>query len=179
MYLAGGTALALELGHRVSVDLDFFSPDPLPHELEELAARVGDAHVVGREPRTLHMLVEGVQVSFFQYQYPLIGEVTKEGGICMAAPQDIAAMKIDAASSRGSKKDFIDLYVLLHTYTLPELIAFFEQKYAHIAYNKAHILKSLVYFDDAEYEPMPRMLIPVTWDEVKTRLTHEVTALVH
>lgn len=178
MYLAGGTALALHIGHRVSVDLDFFSPDALPEQLAGLIASVGEVQVVGREPRTLHALVGGVQVSFFQYQYPLLSEVVTEGAVRMAALQDIAAMKLDAASSRGSKKDFIDLYTLLRTYTLIELMAWFEEKYAHVSFNKAHILKSLVYFEDAEQEPMPRMLIPVAWEEVKAKLVQEATALI-
>lgn len=131
--------------------------------------------MVGREPRTLHALVGGVQVSFFQYQYPLIHQVVKEGPIRLSSIQDIAAMKLDAASSRGSKKDFIDLYVLLQTHTLTELIAWFEKKYAQVSFNRAHILKSLVYFEDAEHEPMPRMLIPVSWEDVKTKLVQEAT----
>lgn len=179
MYLAGGTALALQLGHRISVDLDYFSPDPLPPQLDELIARAGEAHVVAREPRTLHAVIGNVQASFFQYQYPLIGEVAQEGSVRLASIEDIAAMKIDAASSRGSKKDFVDLFFLLREHTISELISWFEAKYAHVSFNRAHILKSLVYFEDAEHEPMPRMLIPVSWDEVKERLVKEATGFLN
>ncbi|MEK7161153.1 MAG: nucleotidyl transferase AbiEii/AbiGii toxin family protein, partial [Patescibacteria group bacterium] len=91
----------------------------------------------------------------------------------LADERDIAAMKIDAVSSRGSKKDFVDLYFLLEKYSLPELIDFFEKKYSNIKFNKLHILKSLTYFEDAEKEPMPEMLKQANWDSIKKKITLE------
>ena len=87
-------------------------------------------------------------------------------------------MKIDAISSRGSKKDFIDLYFLLEKYKLEELIGFFEKKYSGIKYNKLHIFKSLVYFDDAENEPMPVMTQKAEWEKIKERIGVEVRKLI-
>jgi hypothetical protein len=98
-------------------------------------------------------------------------------GVKLADERDIAAMKIDAASSRGSKKDFIDIYFLLKKYTLENLIGFFEQKYKDINYNKLHILKSFIYFEDAENEPMPKMIQEVDWDKVKQNIREKVNEI--
>jgi hypothetical protein len=94
-------------------------------------------------------------------------------GIQLADERDIAAMKLDAVSSRGSKKDFIDIYFLLKKYSLAELFDIFEKKYAAIKFNKLHILKSLSYFENAEQEPMPVMLESVPWEEVKKKIVME------
>jgi hypothetical protein len=106
--------------------------------------------------------------------FPLI----KFGGIKLADERDIAAMKIDAISSRGNKKDFIDLFFLLEKYSLTELIDFFEKKYKDIEYNKLHIFKSLVYFNDAESEPMPIMIKKAEWETVKEKIKAEVKKMV-
>ena len=90
---------------------------------------------------------------------------------------DIASMKIDAISSRGSKKDFIDLYFLLKKYSLAELIGFFEKKYTGVKYNRLHILKSLAYFSDADNEPMPHMIKPIEWEDVKNNIYRETNML--
>ena len=105
-------------------------------------------------------------------------ETVKFEGIKLADEWDIACMKIDAISSRGSKKDFIDLYFLLEKYNLLELLAFFERKYSDIKFNKMHIFKSLIYFDDAEDEPMSIMIKEVKWKEVKNKIIEEVGKLV-
>jgi len=102
----------------------------------------------------------------------------KFGGIKIADEKDIACMKIDAISSRGSKKDFIDLYFLLEKYSLPELISFFEKKYSAIEFNKLHILKSLTYFKDAEDEPMPIMIKNTNWADVKKKIIKEANKIV-
>jgi len=174
-YLAGGTALAIECGHRTSIDLDFFSKENfdraiLKHEL----VNAGEVTVVGEEEGTLHCVIDGVKVSFLQYPYALSFDPVDFDGIRLADPRDIAAMKIDAISSRGSKKDFIDLFILLKEYSLQELIGFFEKKFNDIRYNKLHILKSLTFFDDAESEPMPMMLVDVKWEEVKKTVIGKV-----
>ena len=95
-------------------------------------------------------------------------------GVALADEREIACMKIDAISSRGSKKDFIDLYFLLEKYELSALLAFFEKKYNHIEYNTLNLLKSLVYFDDAEDDIMPKMLKDVSWNTVKEKILQEV-----
>jgi hypothetical protein len=181
-YLAGGTALTLQLGHRLSIDLDWFSAKPFSAlKLKSALARIGKLKIVGEEKGTLHAILDGVKVSFFHYNYkpifPLVAmdRDNDKKGVMLADKKDIAAMKIDAISSRGSKKDFIDLYFLLQEYSLGDIIGFFEKKYRGIAYNKMHVLKSLTYFDDAEREPMPIMLKRISWAGVKKSIAESVS----
>ena len=174
-YLAGGTALAIELGHRRSIDLDWFSAADFSHLiLKKTMSDAGSFELNGEEEGTIHGVLDGVRISFLRYPYPLLFPVIAFEGASLADERDIAAMKIDAVSSRGSKKDFIDLYFLLEKYSLAELLEIFERKYAGIKFNELHILKSLSYFDDAESEPMPVMLMPVSWEEVRKKITAEV-----
>jgi hypothetical protein len=92
--------------------------------------------------------------------------------------RDIAAMKIDTISARGSKKDFVDIYFLMQKYSLTQLISFFEEKYKNIKYNKMHILKSLVYFADADSDPDPLMLVDFDWGKIKLFIEHETKKII-
>lgn len=96
----------------------------------------------------------------------------------MADERDIAAMKIDAISARGSKKDFVDMYFLLQKYSLSQLIEFFEKKYQNIQYNKLHILKSLVYFDNADNNPDQIMLVDFDWEKIRIFPEQEVKKII-
>ena len=176
-YLAGGTVLAVHLGHRKSIDLDFFSQENFStSDLKRQLSRIGEIVLLGESDGTLHMTVDHVMVSFFHYGYGLLFPLINFEGLVLADERDIAAMKLDAVSSRGSKKDFIDIYELLKKYTLAELIDFFEKKYAGIRYNMLHILKSLIYFDDADGEPPPVMLRDADWDNIKQSIRQSVAA---
>ncbi len=178
-YLAGGTGLALQLGHRQSIDLDWFSEQNFSNEkIKNNLALLGSFKLLGEEKGTIHGTLDEIRVSFFYYGYKLLFPLIKFGNIDLADERDIAAMKIDAISSRGSKKDFIDLYFLSEKYSLTELIDFFEKKYKGIEYNKLHILKSLSYFDDAESEPMPIMVKEIEWEKIKDRIRVEVKKLI-
>jgi hypothetical protein len=96
-------------------------------------------------------------------------------GVYLADLPDLAAMKIDAISNRGIKRDFIDLYVLCKSqYTLSQVFSFYQRKYQKFSANQTHIYKSLVYFQDAEDDEMPRMQVPMVWDEVKLFFESEV-----
>ncbi len=173
-YLAGGTALAIHLGHRMSIDLDFFSETDFSIEkLKKELSFLGDFIVSDQEEETLNAVLDGVKVSFMRYDYDQLYPCIPFEKILLADERDIAAMKIDAASSRGSRKDFVDIYFLLKKYSLDELIGFFEKKFANIKYNKLHILKSLVFFDDAQNEPMPKMLIDTDWEKVKEKISRD------
>jgi len=174
-YLAGGTALAVQLGHRESIDLDWFcQTDFSNQEVKTTLAGLGDFQVTNESEGTIDGVLDNVKVSFFRYQYKLLFPFVDFEKIQMADERDIAAMKIDAMSSRGSKKDFIDIFFLLKKYSLDELIGFFERKYTEISYNKLHILKSLVYFTDADDEPMPVMLQDTDWEKVKKNIQEKV-----
>ncbi len=172
-YLAGGTALALQLGHRQSSDLDWFTPNFPKMQLLLQHLHKYKIAITQTAPGTLDCLIDGVKVSFMEYTYPMIKHLIEFDGIKMAHTLDIACMKITAISSRGSKKDFIDLYKVLETITLDELFVLFEKKYNGVQYNKMHILKSLTYFDDAESDPDPDYLEPIEWETVKNTLVQK------
>ncbi|MEI6649902.1 MAG: nucleotidyl transferase AbiEii/AbiGii toxin family protein [Candidatus Moraniibacteriota bacterium] len=174
-YLAGGTALAIELGHRRSIDLDFFSSEDFrPSDIRLVLSKAGELVVVGEDVGTLHITFDGVKVSFLRYRYRMLFDAVGFEGVKLADERDIAAMKIDAIASRGSRKDFVDLFVLLEKYTFQEILGFFEHKFEGIGFNTLHILKSLVFFEDAEGEPMPMMLRDISWEVVKKTIADAV-----
>lgn len=175
-YLAGGTALALLLGHRKSVDLDFFCSEKLEAaELLTVLQRIGDFQVRRNDPGTLTAQVEGVEVSFIRYEYPMLDSPVKsEFGPPIAQIRDIACMKLSAIMGRGSRRDFVDLYaVCAQDHSLAEVYEWFQQKYRGISYDPYHLARSLVCFLDAEEERMPVMLWPCRWDEVKAFFVRE------
>ena len=172
-YLAGGTALAIYLGHRLSVDLGWFVPaleDPLA-----LAARIRDAglsmEVRNIAKGTLEGTVGGVRVSFMEYRYPMLKKTTrwKEKGVALASLDDLAAMKLSAVAQRGSRKDFIDIYALGTKHRpLPGLLGCYSRKFG-IA-EPSHVLYGLAWFEDAERERMPRMIQHWTWALMKAEI---------
>lgn len=167
-YLAGGTGLALQLGHRMSVDLDLFTERHFePRAVRDALRHAGGFRVDQIAERTLHAEVGGVRLTFLRYDYPLLFDVTRFKELTVASPRDIACMKLEALSSRGSRRDFVDLYFVLQRFQLPELLEWFARKYASAAPNQVHLGKAMTYFADAEQEPMPRMLRPVDWKKIK------------
>ncbi|MBI4122661.1 MAG: nucleotidyl transferase AbiEii/AbiGii toxin family protein [Parcubacteria group bacterium] len=177
-YLAGGTGCALQLGHRVSYDLDFFAhpADVLKiGVLVDQLKKLGQLEIEIEAEATLIGRLAGTKVSFFGYRYPLIAEPVEWRGIAIANIRDIGCMKLDAIQSRGKKRDFVDLLAIVRNgLALEELFTLFEKKYVGVQYNKIHLLKSLTYFSDAAEDAMPEMLVSVTWDDVKKSLESEV-----
>lgn len=174
-YLSGGTALALHLGHRESEDLDFFSkadfdPTKIQLELEQISQLSSVEQSVG----TLNCHAGDVQLQFLHYPYNLLSDAISWNKIKLSSIEDIACTKLLTISSRGSKKDFIDIYFILKKYSLAQLFDLLKKKYPATDYNHIHILKSLVYFDDAEIQVMPRMHIDSSWEEVKTTIIKAV-----
>ncbi len=178
-YLAGGTGLALELGHRISGDLDFFSKEPFEEApLIEKLSRFPEFRLEKKGEQSVLASALGVKLSFLGYPYPLLFPTQDALGLCVADLRDIACMKIDAVGSRGAKRDFIDLYWIFRTtLTLQEALQLFEKKYASLRYNMMHMKKSLIYFEDAESDPMPQMLMATSWDEVKAFFEREIKRL--
>lgn len=170
-YLAGGTGLALHLGHRRSIDFDFFRQETVdPAELLRAIGTVVAAPAVRRaEQDTLTVELNGIATSFFAYSHPLLRSLEPgPWSVTVAAIADIAAMKISAIAGRGARKDFVDLYFICkEVIPLPDVLQLFEEKFRGVPYERYHILKSLTYFDDAETELMPEMVRPVDWDGVK------------
>jgi predicted nucleotidyltransferase component of viral defense system len=170
-YLAGGTCLALQIGHRQSVDFDFFIPaDFQTSDIVNILTQLGSYQRENEERNTINGSLNGVRISFFGYRYNIIDDFTIFNNIRLAGMKDIAAMKLEAIAGRGSKKDFIDMFFLLQQYTLEEIFSFHSQKYGAGLSNQYHHLKSLVYFADAESEAMPLMIKPVIWEDVKTQI---------
>ena len=167
-YLAGGTGIALQIGHRVSRDLDFFA-----HELFDEGAllqrvqKLETFSLTAKAPHTIHATIRGTKASFLGYTYPLLFPTSRFLDVAVADLRDIACMKISAIASRGTKRDFVDLYVSAQRYGLSELLLLFDRKYEQARYQKLHLLKSLVFFEDAEKDPMPDMLVPLDWNHVK------------
>jgi len=174
--LVGGTSLALQYGHRRSVDLDFFGR--LPEDINNLidaVRRAGNITIVNQSKIILQTTVNQVKVDFVDYsRYKWIDDPVVENELVLASDRDIAAMKINAIIGRGSRKDFIDLYVLLQHYSLADILSFYQQKYPE--YSEYRALLSMTYFDDAEMQDMPRMFIDTTWDDMKTAILQAVEA---
>lgn len=174
-YLSGGTALSLQLGHRESEDLDFFSKQPFRPELvEQQLHAFGALQDTTLASGTLNTYLNGVKLQFLEYPYPLLEPPMSWNGIEISSVVDIACTKLQTVGMRGSKKDFVDLYFLLDLYSLDQLFSFARTKYIESDYSETHILKSLVYFEDAESQPMPRLHKEVSWDHVKKRMIDAV-----
>ena len=174
-YLAGGTALALQLGHRKSIDLDWFSQKEFDVSiLKKELFSFGSLKIDSEDKQTLNCQLDDFKISFFVYPYKILFPLIDFNKIKLADERDIACMKIDTISSRGAKKDFIDLYFLLKKYRLEELLNLFDKKYIGIKYNRFHLLKSLTYFDDAESEPMPEILKDISWEKIKDEIMEKV-----
>ena len=167
--LAGGTSLALQKGHRKSIDIDLFGNSEIySDDFIEILSCFGKVITLKRSKNILILSVDGIKVDFVNYKYPLLENIKVIDNIRLVSQPDIAAMKLNAIVGRGSKKDFIDLYFLLQTYSLQEMISFFNKKFADGS--EFMVLKSLHYFDDADLEEMPEMTNPIHWDEIKAKI---------
>lgn len=171
--LVGGTSLALQLGHRRSIDIDLFGRVDTDNQfLSENLCTMG--HVTPRYSTTnIHAFtIDHVMVDIVNYHYPWLNPPIIEDGIRLASIEDIAAMKVTAIVGRGTKKDFVDMAFLLEQMSLSDILGCYQQKFADGSLFMA--LKSLLYFDDAEPMPMPQMLVPKSWEEVKDAITKAV-----
>ena len=178
-YLAGGTGLALQFGHRLSLDLDFFATVQFDEEtLLQRVHKLEEFSLVAKAPYTLHTTIGATKVSFLGYAYPVLFPEIRFLEVAVADLRDIACMKVSAIASRGTKRDFIDLYVSAQRFGLTEVLQLFDRKYAQTHYSRIHILKSLTFFGDAEKDPLPHMLMPLAWEHVTRFFREEVPGLV-
>ena len=172
--LVGGTALALQLGHRKSIDLDFFGTIDCEAEyLRESIAGIASLTILKESPHIHIYIVDGIKVDIVNYKYPWLDDVVLEQGLRLASVSDIAAMKITAIIGRGTKKDFIDIAFLLHHFSLEEILHFYAAKYNDSSVFMA--MKSLAYFDDAEADPMPDMFVTQSWQQVKAYILSKIS----
>jgi predicted nucleotidyltransferase component of viral defense system len=177
-YMAGGTALALQLGHRTSLDFDFYTHHHI--ETEKILARLQERFTKLKVQRvvkdTLILEVDGISFSLFYYPYDLIKPPISFNNIYLASTEDIAAMKMVAISMRGKRRDFIDTYYLLKKFSLDEIIKFTIKKYP--SYQPMVILKGLIYFKDAEEDDISRNIkifdSNFSWEAVKNKISKEV-----
>lgn len=174
-YLVGGTARTLNCGHRVSIDLDFFTVDEFDTSavIDSLKKKFSIT-LLSQAKNSLTLDISSVKTDFIRHSYPLLHQVYEAEGIRMASVEDIAAMKLNGVMNRGSKKDFFDVFELMNHFTLEQLISFHSRKYDFSA--QMILLKSLVYFDDAENEPDPVLIKAVTWPEVKQKINFMVSS---
>lgn len=175
--LAGGTALALQIGHRKSVDLDMFSVSDI--DVDMLLENLQQHYNVQPKVQTKGSLIcdiEGIKVDFIRFKYAFDYPILEIDDIRLLPVEDIAPMKLDAITGRGSKKDFYDLYFLLEQFSLPALLELYSQKYPHSTI--FHVIKSLTWFEDAEPQALPDVLLKkVAWAQVKKRIEQAVAKL--
>lgn len=172
--LVGGTSLALQYGHRNSVDLDFFGNlDDDLLAFRDCLESINHVNVI-KETKSIRIYdIDGVKIDFVDYsRYPWLTDAVEEDGLRLASPKDIAAMKVNAIEGRGTRKDFIDIYFLLQHYSLNEILGFYQEKYPEHSLFRA--LMSLTYFEDAEKQMMPKMYAPDSWYEMKAYIIKEV-----
>jgi predicted nucleotidyltransferase component of viral defense system len=171
--LVGGTSLALQFGHRLSIDLDFFSENLIEHE--EILINIkplGKVDIVSKSKYISCFYIDDIKVDFVSLPYKWIDEPILKDSIRLASIKDIAAMKLAAITNRGSKKDFIDLELLINQMGLSQMMNLYHEKYPDGM--EMLVLRSLVYFDDADIQPDPVMLVPYDWRKVKKLILDEV-----
>lgn len=169
-YLAGGTAVALHLGHRLSHDFDFFSPAEFDvAALRDTLAAGGSFQFGSAARQTLHGTFDGVKVSFLYYRPPLLAKPLNLSGVDVALLSDLAPIKLDTVGSRGSKKDFYDLYFIAReAFPLDQVFALYRRKFSYLDVSIRHLLLSLTYFEDAERTGGEIILLkPASWEDVK------------
>ena len=175
--LVGGTALALQLGHRKSVDLDLFGDITAEGlEIRDALEEHFDVSVI-KESKTIKIYqLNNIKVDIVNYsRYPWIDNPVQENSITLAGLKDIAAMKVAAIIGRGTKKDFIDMNRLLQIFSLKEILDMYIQKYPDGSLFIA--LKSLAYFEDAEAVPMPFMFDDTDWGTIKANIRKAIAGI--
>jgi len=175
--LVGGTALALQIGHRKSIDLDLFGIINFSElDKNKIFGQFKKVVTIKSSANVNILLINDIKVDFVNYSYPWLEPVLIKNEIRLAGLKDIAAMKLAAITGRGYKKDFIDIYFLLNYYKMSELLDFYSDKYDDGSMYM--VIKSLTYFEDAEKDPMPEMIEDVSWEKVKETIILEIKKLV-
>ncbi len=175
--LVGGTALALQLGHRFSVDLDFFGKIELAaiQIADELTERGFSVSIQQDSKFIKTFFINGIKVDVVNLNYEWLAPCIEIENVRMAQLPDIAAMKLEAVTNRGSRKDFVDVYFLLQHFTLEQMLELYLKRYPQgTSFN---VLRSLTYFRDAEELPMPKMFASVDWREITEKIKETVVKI--
>jgi len=173
--LGGGTSLALRFGHRVSVDLDFFTRRGFDPAALRAGLGLDGAQSVNQAANSLTLDLEGTKLDFLRHAYELLEPPDVEQGVRMLSVPDVAAMKLNAVANRGAKKDFFDLAELVERHSLDRMLDWFERKYCDS--DRFIVIRSLSWFEDAEAEPDPVTLRKLDWAAVKERIREAVSQL--
>lgn len=173
--LGGGTSLALRFAHRLSVDLDYFTTTEFqPQELFE-ALDLNGATILSLSKNTLSLDAGGVKIDLLRHAYPEVAPIDRIDVQPLVSLPDLTAMKLNAIANRGSKKDFYDVVELLKYYPLTTMLGYFSKKYANT--DPFAVVRSLVWFEEAEQEPDPIPLLGQTWEWVMQTVTNAVRDL--
>ena len=166
--------MALQYGHRRSIDLDMFGLlEPDTEKVTAALASMGEVTVGACSDRIKNYRINGIKVDLIDYsRYEWLEAPIVEDDIRLASQKDIAAMKVNAIEGRGSRKDFVDMYFLLQHYTLDEIIGFYKLKYPE--HSEYRAMLSLTYFEDAEAQPMPHMFDGTQWEAIKHHILKAV-----
>ena len=175
--LVGGTALALQFGHRKSIDLDFFGNVLIDEtDMIQTLTEFGTVRQTTKSPHIQSFFVNEIKVDIVHYPYNwLVQEITIDN-IRLASIQDIAPMKLSAIANRGTKKDFVDVSLLLNYLSLNEMLTLYNKKYPQSS--DFFVLRSLTYFEDAEQNADPEMLAEYNWQTIKEKIIDEVSKIV-
>jgi hypothetical protein len=179
-YLGGGVAVAIHLGHRRSRDLDLFTPAEEPvASAEALADPAAGVRILARSPGTLHLEVHGVPASLLRYRYPMLGQIERVPGIPLpvAALDDLVCMKLSAIAGGGLARDFWDLHAMLSARGTPLRAALDDYQRKYATEDIGHVVRSLVYFEDAEADPLPSGLSAEHWKQIQDDLRSWVRGL--
>jgi hypothetical protein len=168
--LVGGTSLSLQYGHRKSIDIALFGIEEIDASFftSILQKYSNDVQIIVAQRNIFICIIDGIKLDFVNYQFPWIENFLEIDNIRLAQSTDIAAMKLNAIVGRGKKKDFIDLDLLLKLLSLKEMIELYKKKYNQ--HSEFMVLKSLLYFDDANQDMDPIMLTPYNWEGIKQNI---------
>ncbi len=183
-YLAGGTALALQLGHRVSVDLDFFPidrevDDPIRDEIVTALSAAADVVVLENHFGNLLMTVNSVRTGFFGYGYPLVAPTSLLDSVRLASLLDIGLMKLDAVCDRATRKDFYDLYVIVQSIPLDTLLQLAKVKYPLVKDFEFMVYRGLAFFEIADRQTDPDLRTDLAWSVVKSYFIDQARRMAH
>ena len=178
-FMAGGSALALYLGHRESVDFDFFISGEF--DANSVIRKLGKAGKYESTTLLEHSIIgqfNGIKISLFNYPYQKIEKGELFLGVELASLEDIAAMKLDAITGRGTKKDYIDLYFLSREkFSFEKMFGYYDRKFIKLEENAFTLVKSMQYFVEADETEMPRMFKKVVWKDIKRYMQGEALRL--
>jgi len=180
--LAGGTALALQIGHRKSIDIDLFTTEIFDENsiIETFTSKFKEIKILSLSKNSVTCVINGIKVDVIRHNYPYLENSLKEENIRMFSLADIAAMKLNAIAGNGSRvKDFIDLYFLLDKFSLKQMLEFYSKKYSQM--EPFFVIKSIVYFDDIDESTWKAVKLlnkaNLTFSKIKRKLEKAVSEL--